>query len=163
MRMTDATEPERPVLLPHLYYEEPNDAVAWLCRVFGFEEQSRMAGPDGTLYIADLQCPGGGSVMISGLSGPIKARMRAAFPDDFRESPISPWPNLYYAITVLVPDVDQHHEHARREGAQILAEPHDQAWGLRDYEVLDLEGRQWNFSQHRYLTKPEDWGAASSS
>jgi uncharacterized glyoxalase superfamily protein PhnB len=60
---------------------------------------------------------------------------------------------------VVVPDVDAHYEQARAEGAQILIPPHDQPWGLRDYEALDLEGRWWNFSQRLEDVDPEDWGA----
>ena len=59
----------------------------------------------------------------------------------------------------MVPDVDTHFEHARREGARIVAEPTDQPWGLRDYEASDLEGWMWNLSQHVRETTPEDWGA----
>jgi len=59
----------------------------------------------------------------------------------------------------LVPDVDDHFERARSEGAQILAPPQDQPWGLRDYEAVDLEGRLWNFSQRLRVVEPEEWGA----
>ena len=60
-------------------------------------------------------------------------------------------------------DVDAHFEVARGEGARILTEPTDQPWGLRDYETIDLEGRQWNFSQVVRETQPSDWGATQSS
>ena len=39
----------------------------------------------------------------------------------------------------------------------MISEPTDQPWGLRDYEAVDLEGRQWNFSQHLHDTEPRDW------
>ena len=62
-----------------------------------------------------------------------------------------------------VPDVDAHYDRARAEGAQILTPPHDQPWGLRDYEALDLEGRWWNFSQRLKDVDPEDWARESST
>jgi len=116
--------------------------------VFDFVERTRMSGPAGELYVAELVAPGGGAVLVCGPFGDrAKAQLRGAVPQ-FHESTERAWPNLSYSITVLVPDVDGHHEHARAEGAQILVVPRVQQWGLRDYEVLDLEGRQWNFSQH---------------
>jgi uncharacterized glyoxalase superfamily protein PhnB len=139
----------RPLVLPQLRYERPAEAIAWLVRVFGFVEQSRMSGPDGTVYVADLRTPSGGALLISGSGG-------ARQPAD------PPWPNMSYSITVLVPDVDAHFEHARDEGAQMLSALADQPWGLRDYEAVDLEGRCWNFSQHLRATTPEEWGAKST-
>jgi uncharacterized glyoxalase superfamily protein PhnB len=132
---------------PQLRYDDPIGAVPWLCRVFGFTEESRMTGPDGTLYIADLRTPLDARVMVSGRPSFLKDHMRTVLADSYRAATDEGWPNLSYSITVLVPDVDAHFTHARREGAQVIAEPRDQPWGLRDYEAVDLEGRVWNFSQ----------------
>jgi uncharacterized glyoxalase superfamily protein PhnB len=55
--------------------------------------------------------------------------------------------------------VDAHHERAAAEGARILAPRQSQPWGLRDYEALYLEDRQWNFSEREREVVPEDWGA----
>ena len=128
-----------------LCYGDVGAAVTWLCRVFGFTETWTLA-PQGRLVMATLETPGGGSVMVSGMQG--------------RSAPTLE-PNPYYSVTVLVPDVDAHCEHARAEGAQIVAEPTDQPWGYRDYEALDHDGRQWNFSQVRFEATPEDWGAST--
>ena len=123
--MTEATSVPRQPVLPQLRYERPNDAVDWLCRVFGFVERSRMAGPDGTIYVADLEAPGGGAMLVSGLSEVFKRAIRSVVAADFRDVAETAWPNLSYSITVLVPDVDAHYdargprrgaraEHARR-------------------------------------------------
>ena len=48
------------------------------------------------------------------------------------------------------------------KGLELLTEPTDQPWGLREHEAFDLEGRQWNFSQRIRETVPEDWGATST-
>jgi len=161
--VTEATSVPRQPVLPQLRYERPNDAVDWLCRVFGFVERSRMAGPDGTIYVADLQAPGGGALLVSGLSEVFKLAIRSVVAADFRDVAETAWPNLSYSITVLVPEVDAHYEHAVREGARVLSGPADQPWGLRDYEAIDLEGRCWNFSQHLRDTAPEEWGATPSA
>lgn len=149
---------DRPLVLPQLHYEDPNAAVEWLCRVFGFHEESRLARADGVIHVADLRGPDGGAILVSGLSDHLRERMRSRFPEHFREAAAS-WPNLTYSITVLVTDVDAHFERAARLGARTVTAPRDQPWGLRDYEVLDLGGRQWNFSQHLRDTAPSDWGA----
>lgn len=152
----------RPLVLPQLRYERPGEAIAWLSRVFGFVEQSRMSGPDGTVYVADLTTPGGGAVLIGGPVVPaLRADLQTRFPE-FHQPDGVPWPNMSYSITVLVPAVDAHFQHARDEGAHILTAVADQPWGLRDYEAVDLEGRQWNFSQHLRDTTPDEWGATAA-
>ena len=132
-------------VLPQLHYEHPIEAISWLCHVFGFAEEVRMSGPNGELYIAEVVAPDGGILMIAGPLNP--------------EAAEQPRPNLSYSITIIVPDVDAHHEQACTRGARVLVPPRDQPWGLRDYEVLDLEGRLWNFSQRIRHVEPEDWGA----
>jgi uncharacterized glyoxalase superfamily protein PhnB len=122
--------------------------VAWLCRVFGFAEDWTLA-PDGSIVMASLRTPGDGTLMVSGLTSPA---------DD-----APPSPNPWYSVTVMVPDVDGHFDRASAEGAQIVAGPQDQPWGYRDYEVLDHDGRQWNFSQVIHEVTPEDWGATGAS
>ena len=66
---------------PQLRYDDPIAAVTWLCRVFGFTEESRMTGPDGTLYIADLRTPLDARVMVSGRPPFLKDHMRKVLPD----------------------------------------------------------------------------------
>jgi uncharacterized glyoxalase superfamily protein PhnB len=117
------------LVLPVLGYVDPDAALPWLCRVFGFSEASRMTRRDGRIAIADVRTSTGGHLMINGIQGPSEV----ARPD---------------SVTVIVPDADAQFEHVRREGARIAQEPTDQPWGLRDFEAVDLEGRRWNFSQH---------------
>ena len=74
-----------------------------------------------------------------------------------------PAPNPWYSVTVMVSDVDEHFARSSAEGARIVAGPKDQPWGYRDYEVLDHDGRQWNFSQVLHEVTPEDWGATGAS
>jgi uncharacterized glyoxalase superfamily protein PhnB len=97
-----------PDVIPQLYYESTKDAVEWLCRVFRFTEDWRLAGPEGVLYMAVLRCPEGGGVMISGLAAGTGAQPR---------------PNPFYSVTVMVPDVDAHFAHARGEGPALSPSP----------------------------------------
>ena len=157
----EQSAPQAPaqLVLPQLRYDAPIEAIEWLCRVFGFREETRMSGPRGELYISEIVAPSGARVMISGPFGEAaRAHFRATLPQ-YREVAEHPWPNPSYSITMFVPDVDADYEHARAEGAQILVAPRDQPWGLRDYEALDLEGRFWNFSHRLRDVEPADWGA----
>jgi uncharacterized glyoxalase superfamily protein PhnB len=46
-------------------------------------------------------------------------------------------------IVVHVADVDRHHEHAARSGAEILRPPTDEDYGQREYALRDSEGHDW--------------------
>lgn len=134
----------RQKVVPHLSYEDPFTALAWLCRVFGFAEAKRFDRGEDNLT-ARLRGPGGGVVMISGSGDGFKAWMRERAPR-FEEAAGRSWPLLTHTITVFVDDVDAHFERAEREGAAVLSAPTDQPWGVRSYAALDPEGHQWEFA-----------------
>jgi uncharacterized glyoxalase superfamily protein PhnB len=62
---------------------------------------------------------------------------------------------------VRVDDVDAHFERSRARGARILDEPTDFPYGERQYNVEDLAGHRWTFSQTIADVAPEDWGGSS--
>lgn len=156
--MADDATTEWPPLFPHIRYENPSEAIAWLTRVFGFQEQVRLAGSDGTVSVSELEGPGGGRLMVGGVSAAYRAMIQQIVPD-YREPQERPWPNLSHSTTVLMGDVDPHHDHARAASATILTAPQDQPWGIREYEAIDLEGHHWQFGQVVRIVEPEDWGA----
>lgn len=143
---------------PHLRYEEPREAIAWLTRVFGFRERVRMSRPDGTVIASKLEGPGGGLVMVSGNSPDFQKWIRERVPG-VREQQGRGWPDLSHTTTVMVSEVDAHYERAKAAGATIVMMPTDQPWGLRSYATIDLEGHYWEFSQTLRLVEPEAWGA----
>ncbi len=50
------------------------------------------------------------------------------------------------SMTVLVvDDANAHYERALAAGAQIIEEPIDQPYGVREYGARDLEGQLWFF------------------
>ena len=121
-------------IVPALTYADAPAAIAWLCRVFGFEEVRRMEVGDGRIGNAALSFNGEQIMLASPFdeAGTKSPRELAA---------------LHQQITVYVDDVDAHYARARGEGADILAEPADQFWGARNYWVEDLEGHRWTFQQ----------------
>lgn len=68
-----------------------------------------------------------------------------------------------HAIMVRVPDVDAHFSHARERNAWILHDPTDYPYGERQYEVEDLGGHRWTFSQTIADVAPEQWGGTSAA
>ena len=143
---------------PHIRYEQPVEAIAWLVRAFSFRERVRMARPDGSFITAKVETPGGGLIMVAGSSPDFTEWVRQRVPD-LREPPEKPWPNLSHSTTVAVTDVNAHYQQAKAAGATILMPPTDHPWGLRSYAAIDLEGHQWEFSQILKIVEPEAWGA----
>jgi uncharacterized glyoxalase superfamily protein PhnB len=50
------------------------------------------------------------------------------------------------AITVFATDVDALHAELAARGAKVLKPPQDYAYGMRDFNVADLDGNQLTFS-----------------
>jgi uncharacterized glyoxalase superfamily protein PhnB len=49
------------------------------------------------------------------------------------------------AINVFVTDVDALYKELKSRGARTLNEPKDYPYGMRDFDVLDLDGNQLSF------------------
>jgi uncharacterized glyoxalase superfamily protein PhnB len=143
------------LVYPHLAYEDPIAAIAWLSKAFDLRERVRMDDEDGGFITAKLETPAGGLVMVTGHSD---EWLRERLPGIPRREKL-PYPQPGHTISVMVPDVDAHFRKAKAGGATILSEPKDQPWGLRVYAALDPEGHQWEFVKQLRWLEPEDWGA----
>ena len=139
-------------VIPVLVYEDPSEAVDWLCDAFGFTLRWR-AGEFG----AQLGVGADGAIGISG---------RRIAPDPESSDPTVFRPprrgEVSHSIMVRVTDVDEHYARARQGGARILRVPEDLPYGERQYIAEDLEGHRWTFSQSIADVAPEDWGATSA-
>ena len=132
-------------VVPELVYPDVEQAVAWLCRAFGFTEvwradghRARIALGNGVLIVADADAE-------HGRAAPARGVPRS------------------HAVMVKVEDVDAHHDHARRHGAQIMSPPTDYSYGERQYSAEDLAGHHWTFTQAIADLAPEDWGGTSTA
>ena len=143
------------LVYPHLAYQDPVAAIAWLSEAFGFQERVRMDDEDGDFITAKLETPAGGLVMVTGHS---LDWLREQVPELPLQEKL-PYPQLGHTISVMVADVDAHFRQAKAGGAKILLEPADQPWGLRVYSAFDLEGHQWEFVQQLRSLEPGEWGA----
>jgi uncharacterized glyoxalase superfamily protein PhnB len=128
-------------VLPHVVYQNLPEAIAWLHRVFGFEEYYRYGAP-----------PAGGQIR----AGRAVIQVRQA-----RGQQQSPAQLGYgtQSLTIFLDDVDGHYARAKAAGANILEQPHETEYGEYQYAAEDLDGHHWLFSRHARDCSPEEWGA----
>ncbi|MEZ4771004.1 MAG: VOC family protein [Caldilineales bacterium] len=122
-------------VIPVLAYPDVSEAVAWLCRAFGFRERLRIGNHRAQLAV------GGGAVALSRQIG-----------DPASASPAG------YSIMVRVADADAHYRKALAAGALIVSSPADFPYGERQYTAEDLAGHIWTFSQTVADVDPAKWG-----
>ena len=139
-------------VIPELVYEDVGEAVQWLCETFGFV--TRWTAGDHRAQLAF----GDGAIAVT------EARSGTGYADqpDAVEYRAPRGPAVTHAIMVRVPDVDAHFSHARERNARILHDPTDYPYGERQYEVEDLGGHRWTFSQTIADVAPEQWGGTSA-
>ena len=139
-------------VIPELVYEDVGEAVQWLCETFGFV--TRWTAGDHRAQLAF----GAGAIAVT------EARSGTGYADQPDAVGYRP-PRaaaVTHAIMVRVPDVDAHFSHARERNARILHDPMDYPYGERQYEVEDLGGHRWTFSQTIADVAPEQWGGTSA-
>lgn len=122
----------RPNIFPALHYRDPDAALDWLKRAFGFEEKAVYRDKGGHIQHAELRL-GDGLIMFGGVPA-----------DAARANGHQP-PVTIYAV---VSDPDGHYERARAAGAEILRELADQPYGSREYGARDPEGNGWSFGTY---------------
>jgi uncharacterized glyoxalase superfamily protein PhnB len=140
-------------VIPELVYDDVREAVRWLTETFDFkmrwtagEHRAQLAFADGAVAVTEARSGTGYA------DQPDSVDYRAP-----REGPVS------HGVMVRVDDVDRHFERAREHGAHILHAPTDYPYGERQYEVEDLGGHRWTFSQTIADVAPEEWGGTSAS
>jgi uncharacterized glyoxalase superfamily protein PhnB len=129
------------IVLPHVFYQNLEDAMAWLNKTFGFEERYRYGEPlsGAQMYLGQAY------IMVN------SARPGSASPKQLGFGTQS--------LTIFVDDVEAHYRGAKSAGAEILEEPHVAVYGELQYAAEDLDGHHWLFSQHARDLSPEEWGA----
>jgi uncharacterized glyoxalase superfamily protein PhnB len=120
-------------IIPVLRYADVPQAVAWLCRSFGFAQRLRIGDHRVQLQVGE------GAVVVTdgGTSGDSSTT---------------------HEIMVRLADVDTHYAQAQAAGATILNPPTTQPYGERQYSVTDMGGHVWTFSQTIDDVDPADWG-----
>jgi uncharacterized glyoxalase superfamily protein PhnB len=132
----------RPNIFPALHYRDPDAALEWLKRAFGFEEKAVYRGDDGRIHHAELRL-GDGLIMFGGTpaDAPGPRAPGADAPEPNEHQP----PVTIYAV---VTDPDAHYHRSKAAGAEIVRELVDQPYGSREYGARDLEGNAWSFGTY---------------
>jgi uncharacterized glyoxalase superfamily protein PhnB len=123
-------------VIPELAYADVAEASRWLCDIFGFRERLRIGTHRVQLVL------GNGALVVTEL------RDDAAPESD----------KATHSMLVRVEDAQGHHDHAAAAGARILTPPTDYPYGERQYNVEDLGGHRWTFSQSIADADPTSWG-----
>jgi uncharacterized glyoxalase superfamily protein PhnB len=128
-------------ILPHLVYQNLEEAIAWLARAFGFEEHFRYGDPvsGAQLHLGDAW------IMVA------RARPGRSSPAQLGSSTQS--------LTVFLDEIEAHFARSKAAGATIVEEPHETEYGEFQYAVTDIEGHLWLFSRHARDVSPDEWGA----
>jgi uncharacterized glyoxalase superfamily protein PhnB len=121
-------------IYPSLRYHDARAAIDWLGEAFGFTEREVHAGEGDTIAHAELDCPGGGIVMLG--SEP------AGGDERWGERSGKGW--LY----VGTDEVDALFERAVAAGAEVVMGLTDTDYGSRDFSVRDPEGNHWSFGTY---------------
>lgn len=124
-----------PDVYPRLAYRDELAAVEHLTRVFGFVEHREARMEFDGKYLCWLRL-GTGVVMVTHANADVH---RIHSPLDVGLTTVM--------LNVYVHDVDAHHAHAVREGADITSDLEDQFYGERRYEASDPEGHRWHFGE----------------
>ncbi|TAM84170.1 MAG: hypothetical protein EPN47_02310 [Acidobacteria bacterium] len=134
-------------VLPHIFYPDVAEAIAWLEKSFGFREHYRYGSPDGSVNGAQMHLENAWIMLKQAQPG--------------QSTPAQ----LGYgtqSLTVFVDGVDAHFERAKSVGARIVEDLHETEYGERQYGVVDFAGHHWLFSRHVRDVNPREWGAAIS-
>jgi len=134
-----------PTVIPVLPYPDVREAVHWLTEVFGFRERLQITDHRSQMHI-----------------DPDGAMIVAEYIDrDQRPTPGADY--VSHKTMVRVADVRAHYERSKAGGAEIIEPPVDHMFGERQYEVRDLGGHRWTFSQTLEDVHPDEWGGEGVS
>ena len=121
-------------IFPALRYRDPDAAIDWLARAFGFTEKVVYRGDDGSVQHAELAFGDGNLIMLGGVR---------------EDGGASDAPASRITLYLVVEDPDTHHDRAQAAGAQIVRELQDMDYGSREYSARDPEGNVWSFGTYQ--------------
>lgn len=115
-------------IIPVVPYEDIRAAHDFLVRVLGFTSGGVIEDGSGQAVHGEVQM-GGRRIWLHAASGRLTTPALSGAATG--------------GIVVHVPDVDDHFQRAKANGAEILREPTDEDYGQREYGIRDPEGHNW--------------------
>jgi predicted enzyme related to lactoylglutathione lyase/uncharacterized glyoxalase superfamily protein PhnB len=128
-------------VLPHVTYQDVDEAIAWLTETFGFSEHYRYGHPTSGAQVH----LGNAWIMLK------RAQEGSASPAKLGFGTQS--------LTVFVDELEAHFCRAKAAGAKLLEDLHETVYGELQYAAEDLDGHHWLFSRHARDLRPDEWGA----
>jgi len=122
---------------PALRYADPNTAIDWLTKAFGFTQEQVFHDDRGVVQHAVLSF-GTGRIMVGGARD-------AGWLGGERPAPLASPISLY----VVVADPVAHHDRAVAEGATIVRGLEHMDYGSHEYSARDPEGNLWSFGTYQ--------------
>lgn len=128
-------------VLPHLFYRNLEDAIAWLTNSFGFKEHYRYGDPiSGAQMSACNAC-----IMLKQMKPESQTPAELGFGTQ--------------SLTIFVEDLETHYANAQAACVTLVEDLMETVYGELQYAALDLEGHHWVFSCHNHDLSPAQWGA----
>jgi uncharacterized glyoxalase superfamily protein PhnB len=129
-----------------LAYEDGGAAIEWLCRAFGFTEESESRyTEEGRVTHAELDVGDGSVVYLAtptpDYRSPKRHRQECEAADRWLQAP---W--VIDGVLVHITNIDAHRQRAAENGATMLSDIEENPFG-RLYRVEDVEGHRWMFVQ----------------
>lgn len=131
-------------VLPHIFYQDVQEAITWLAGTFGFIEHYRYGEP-----VSGAQMHLGNAWFM------LKSARQGT------ETPVQLGFGTQ-SLTVFLEDVEGHYQNSKAAGARIVEDLHETEYGERQYAAVDLAGHHWLFSRHARDLDPAEWGATVS-
>ena len=133
---TPAPATPAPQVWPSLRARDARALIKFLVDAFGFEATVVYGDADRVDH-AQLSWPPGGGIMLgSARETDGDQEVGATKPGEFGAYVVTDEPDALY-------------ERAKAAGAEIIAAPHDQDYGSRDFAARDPEGNRWSFGTYR--------------
>lgn len=134
---------DHPSVILSLTCADPVAALDFYTRAFGAKELFRLEGPGGELAHAEFTI---GNTRIM-LSGPEPGSAALAPPTDH---------SSHCSFAIMVDHCDEAFGQAKAAGIEVISEPQDQFYGLREAQVRDPEGYRWHLGQVLEELSPEE-------
>jgi len=128
-------QPHRATLASAVVYKDPDAALDWLEKAFGFERSMVITDADGNLSHAEMTV------------GECYLMVGAEWADHVASPASVGGKNTQSVHVHLDTDLDAHCARARAADAEVVRQPEDQFYGDRVYSVKDPEGHVWTFAQ----------------
>lgn len=122
-------------ITPQLFYSNVDAAIHWLESIFGFRLGKKAVTSIGDYIYAEMYYQES-LFLIS----PISQFERSDSPRNIG--------NFTQAMHVYVDDALKFYDHLKALGLQFVVEPELTFWGDISFQILDVEGHLWTFSQH---------------